>query len=58
MIKLSHTPVSMLVSGLAALQGAIFAVNRAAVDRSTAAGTRKPTGVWPGVGAQRCWEEA
>ncbi len=32
----------------AALQGAIFAVVKAAVDRSAAAGTRSLTGVWPG----------
>jgi Protein of unknown function (DUF4235) len=32
----------------AALQGAIFAVVKAAVDRGSAAGTRKLTGVWPG----------
>ena len=32
----------------AAVQGAIFAVVRAAVDRGAAAGTRKLTGVWPG----------
>jgi hemerythrin superfamily protein len=32
----------------AALQGAIFAVVKAAVDRSAAEGTRKVTGVWPG----------
>lgn len=32
----------------AALQGAIFAVVKAAVDRSAAEGTRKITGVWPG----------
>jgi hypothetical protein len=32
----------------AALQGAIFAVVKAAVDRSAAEGTRKLTGVWPG----------
>jgi hypothetical protein len=32
----------------AALQGAIFALVRAAVDRATAEGTRKLTGVWPG----------
>ena len=31
-----------------ALQGAIFAVVRAVVDRGTAEGTRKLTGVWPG----------
>ena len=32
----------------AALQGAIFALVKAAVDRGTAEGTRKLTGVWPG----------
>jgi predicted metal-dependent enzyme (double-stranded beta helix superfamily) len=32
----------------AALQGAIFAVVKAAVDRSAAIGTRKLTGIWPG----------
>jgi predicted metal-dependent enzyme (double-stranded beta helix superfamily) len=32
----------------AALQGAIFAVVKAAVDRGAAVGTRKLTGVWPG----------
>jgi hypothetical protein len=32
----------------AALQGAIFALVRAAVDRATAEGARKLTGVWPG----------
>jgi Protein of unknown function (DUF4235) len=31
----------------AALQGAIFALVRAAVDRGTAHGVRKVTGVWP-----------
>lgn len=36
----------------AALQGAIFAVVRAAVDRATAEGTRKLTGVWPGDDSQ------
>ncbi|HSZ40047.1 MAG TPA: DUF4235 domain-containing protein [Trebonia sp.] len=35
----------------AALEGAIFAVVKAAVDRGSAAGTRKLTGVWPGDGA-------
>lgn len=33
----------------AVLHGAIFAVVKAAVDRGTAAGTRKLTGVRPGV---------
>ncbi|MCX4539295.1 DUF4235 domain-containing protein [Streptomyces sp. NBC_01565] len=32
----------------AALQGAIFAVTKAAVDRSGAVATRRLTGVWPG----------
>ena len=32
----------------AALQGAIFAVVKAAVNRGAAEGTRKVTGVWPG----------
>ena len=36
----------------AALQGAIFAVVKAAVDRAAAEGTRKLTGWWPGEGAQ------
>lgn len=34
----------------AALQGAIFAVVQAALDRGTAEGTSKLTGVWPGEG--------
>ena len=32
----------------AALQGAIFALVKAAIDRGAAVGTRKVTGVWPG----------
>ncbi|MEU6313315.1 DUF4235 domain-containing protein [Streptomyces sp. NPDC047014] len=32
----------------AALQGAVFAVVKAAVDRAGAAGTRRLTGTWPG----------
>lgn len=32
----------------AALQGAVYAVVKAAVDRSAAQGTHKLTGVWPG----------
>ena len=32
----------------AALQGAIFAVVKAAVDRTAAEGTQKLTGTWPG----------
>ena len=35
----------------AALQGAIFAVVQAALDRATAEGTAKITGEWPGDGA-------
>ena len=37
----------------AALQGAIFAVVKATVDRATAEGTRKLTGVWPGKDDQQ-----
>jgi hypothetical protein len=36
----------------AALEGAIFALVRAAVDRAAAEGTRKLTGVWPGDDSQ------
>jgi Protein of unknown function (DUF4235) len=32
----------------AALQGALFAVVRAVVDRATAVGAKKLTGTWPG----------
>jgi hypothetical protein len=32
----------------AALQGAIFAIVKAAVDRASAEGVRKLTGTWPG----------
>ena len=37
----------------AALQGAIFALVKAAVDRATAEGTRKLTGTWPGDDSQQ-----
>jgi hypothetical protein len=37
----------------AALQGAIFAVVKAALDRGAAVGTRKLTGVWPGEGGKQ-----
>ncbi|HET9079326.1 MAG TPA: DUF4235 domain-containing protein [Trebonia sp.] len=40
------------VLAAAALQGAIFALVKAAVDRGTAEGTRKLTGVWPGDDSQ------
>jgi hypothetical protein len=33
----------------AALQGAIFAVVKAAIDRATAEGTSRLTGTWPGA---------
>ena len=36
----------------ATVQGAIFALVKAAVDRATAEGTRKLTGVWPGDDSQ------
>ncbi|MBV9449299.1 MAG: DUF4235 domain-containing protein [Streptosporangiaceae bacterium] len=42
----------------AALQGAIFAVVKAAVDRGAAAGTWKLTGFWPGDGTPETSEEA
>jgi hypothetical protein len=42
----------------AALQGAIFAVVKAAVDRGAAAGTWKLTGFWPGDGTPETGEEA
>ncbi|HLH58522.1 MAG TPA: DUF4235 domain-containing protein [Streptosporangiaceae bacterium] len=35
----------------AALQGAIFALVKAAADRGAATATRKLTGFWPGKGA-------
>lgn len=35
----------------AALQGAIFALVKAATDRGAATATRKLTGFWPGEGA-------
>jgi hypothetical protein len=37
----------------AALQGAIFALVKAAVDRAAAEGTHKLTGVWPGEEGQQ-----
>ena len=37
----------------AGLQGAIFALIRAAVDRGLAEGTRKLTGIWPGDEGQQ-----
>jgi predicted metal-dependent enzyme (double-stranded beta helix superfamily) len=42
----------------AALQGAIFAVVKAVIDRSAAAGTRRLTGVWPGDEGEPSGEKA
>jgi len=42
----------------AALQGAIFAVVQAALDRGTAEGTSKITGVWPGAEADDQGDDA
>lgn len=42
----------------AALQGAIFALVKAEVDRGTAEGTRKLTGVWPGEQGEQPDKEA
>ena len=42
----------------AALQGAIFALVKAAVDRGAAEGTRKLTGIWPGEEGQQPEKEA
>lgn len=36
----------------ATLQGAIFALVKAAVERAAAVGTRRLTGYWPGEGAR------
>jgi predicted metal-dependent enzyme (double-stranded beta helix superfamily) len=36
----------------AALQGAIYALVKAALDRGAAEGTRKLTGYWPGEGSE------
>ena len=37
----------------ATVQGAIFGLVKAVVDRGAAEGTRKVTGVWPGEGAKQ-----
>ena len=37
----------------AGLQGAVFALVKAAIDRGTAQGTRKLTGIWPGHEGQQ-----
>ncbi len=41
----------------AALQGAVYAVVKAAVDRGAAEGTHKLTGVWPGENGEQTQEE-
>jgi len=42
----------------AGLQGAIYAVVKAAVDRGAAEGTRKLTGAWPGEEGRQSRKEA
>ena len=42
----------------AALQGAIFALVKAVIDRGAAEGTRKVTGVWPGGSGEPSGKEA
>jgi len=42
----------------AALQGAVYALVKAAVDRSAAEGTHKLTGVWPGENGEQAGEAA
>ena len=42
----------------AAVQGAVYAVVKAAVDRAAAEGTRKLTGTWPGEGSEQGNEAA
>jgi hypothetical protein len=42
----------------AALQGAVYAVVKAAVDRGAAEGTRKLTGVWPGENSEQAEKAA
>jgi hypothetical protein len=46
------------VLAAAALQGAIYALVKATVDRAAAAGTHKMTGVWPGDGGEAAKEAA
>ena len=46
------------VLAAAALQGAIFALVKAVVDRGAAEGTRKLTGIWPGKEGQQPGKEA
>jgi len=42
----------------AAIQGAIFALVKAVIDRGAAAGTRRLTGVWPGDEGEPSGERA
>ena len=58
MIKLLYKLVNLIASMLggllaATLQGAIFAVVKAAVDRGAAEATRTPIGKWPGDEGQQ-----
>ncbi len=47
--KLAYKPVGLLGGVLAAaLQGAVFAATRTAIDRAGANGFRRLTGAWPG----------
>ena len=46
------------VLAAAALHGAVYAVVKAAVDRSAAEGTYKLTGVWPGENGERAQKAA
>ena len=48
MAKVLYKPLGIAFLPAAALQGAIFALVKAAVDRGGAEGFRKLTGVWPG----------
>ena len=46
------------VLAAAALQGAVYAVVKAAVDRGAAEGTRKLTGFWPGENGEQAEKAA
>ena len=54
MIKLLCKPVSILAA--AALQGASYALVKAAADRGAAEGTRKLAGIWPGEDSEQARE--
>jgi Protein of unknown function (DUF4235) len=42
----------------AALQGAVYAVVKAVIDRGAAAGTHRLTGVWPGDNGEQAQKQA